>query len=104
MKSPLASISVMFSNDSTTLLEKLTIQQHLHPHRDLKRVLEHAALKLEYCPASTGRAVQWLGLDASTSIGRVRRTELAQLARSIHRFSKQMRNPARGRAFAITEI
>lgn len=38
------------------------------------------------CPAAASRALAWLDLAADRPIGRLRRAELIQLARSTHRF------------------
>ena len=38
------------------------------------------------CPGAVARAIEWLNVDPDASIGRLRRTELTQLARSIERF------------------
>ena len=40
------------------------------------------------------QALNWLQLDGSQSVGRLRRTELMQLARSIHRFWRQRTDAA----------
>src|SRR5687768_18445178 len=71
------------------LLEALTTQQHLGPHEPLGASLSLIADALGVCPQAVNHAVAWLQLDPATPLGRLRRTELMQLARSIHRFWQQ---------------
>src|SRR5687767_11135726 len=71
------------------LLNALTAQQYLSPHEPLARALARTADALGVCPDAVSQAVAWLGANPSTSVGRLRRTELMQLARSIHRFWRQ---------------
>jgi hypothetical protein len=71
------------------LLELLTKQQYLSPHEPLAHALARSIECMEVCPNAIEQAVAWLQIDPSTSIGRLRRTELTQLARSIHRFWRQ---------------
>jgi len=77
--------------DSQSLFTHLSTQQFLHPHRSLKRALDLAVRELHYCPAGSDRAMHWLDIEPHQLVGRIRRTELAQLARSTHRFSKQIK-------------
>ena len=77
------------SPDSDEILAGLTARQHLHPRRPLGEALADAASEVGFCPDAATRAVQWLGLDPAASIGRLRRTELTQLARCIYRFWRQ---------------
>jgi hypothetical protein len=74
---------------SDDILANLTQLQHLQPHRPLGRALADAADEVGFCPEAAARAVEWLGLDPAVSIGRLRRTELTQLARCIYRFWRQ---------------
>src|SRR5829696_5749347 len=69
-----------------SLVQLLTHRQHLRPHLSVGEVLEQSTTELGCCPIAIARAVQWLNLDASRAIGRLRRSELLQLARSVHRF------------------
>ena len=71
------------------LLQLLTIQQHLNPHEPVAQALARTVDDLDVCPIAVESAIQWLQIDPSISIGRLRRTELTQLARSIHRFWRQ---------------
>jgi hypothetical protein len=77
------------SPDSDDILANLTQRQHLQPHRALGPALTDAAEEVGFCPDAAAKAVQWLGLDPAVSIGRLRRTELTQLARCIYRFWRQ---------------
>ena len=71
------------------LLAVLTTYQHLHPHEPLQRAFMKTIERMDVCPNAIDQAMRWLQMDASASIGRLRRTELTQLARSIHRFWRQ---------------
>jgi hypothetical protein len=71
------------------LLEALTTQQYLSPREPLAQSLSRTADALGVCPQAVSHAVAWLQVDPATPIGRLRRTELMQLARSIHRFWSQ---------------
>ena len=71
------------------LLEVLTTAQYLSPHEPLAQSLARTVDALRVCPQAVNHAVAWLQIDPATPIGRLRRTELMQLARSIHRFWRQ---------------
>lgn len=75
--------------DSARILEELSIRQHLQPHRLVREVLSDAQLELGLCPKAAQTAMEWLQLDGGQAIGRLRRSELIQLSRSIHRFWRQ---------------
>jgi hypothetical protein len=77
------------SADSDQVLEHLSQRQHLHPHDSVASVLHKAEQELGICPLAVDRAMQWLQLDGSRLIGRLGRTELTQLARSLHRHWQQ---------------
>jgi hypothetical protein len=68
------------------LLGALTTAQYLDPHEPLGQSLNRTGDALGVCPQAVSHAVAWLAVDPATPIGRLRRTELMQLARSIHRF------------------
>jgi hypothetical protein len=85
------SIRRMISADLQNLLEILTTRQHVHPHESVRVVLNQTVQELGVCPNAIEQALQWLQVDGSRSIGRLRRTELMQLARTVHRF---WRHPA----------
>jgi hypothetical protein len=72
--------------DFEDLLENLATRQHLHPHEAVSQTLAAAVEKLGVCPQAVEQAVAWLHMDPATPVGRLRRTELMQLARSLHRF------------------
>jgi hypothetical protein len=77
--------------DANRILAELSTRQHLHPHRPLGQVLAEAQRDLGFCPGAARAAVEWLRFEPSQAIGRLRRSELIQLARSIHRFWRQAR-------------
>src|SRR4051812_30962670 len=75
--------------DSDEILNDLTTRQHLFPHRTVGQVLAESAAALGFCPAAAGQAVEWLRLDPDAAVGRLQRTQLAQLARCVYRFWRQ---------------
>lgn len=76
-------------SDPDAILNDLSNRQYLRPHQTLREALDAAGSALAFCPLAAESAVEWLGLDATRLIGRVERTELIQLSRSIHRFWRQ---------------
>jgi hypothetical protein len=72
--------------DADGLLKELTTLQHLSPRKPLGQVVSQLVDRTAVCPVAADRALGWLGLDASRSVGRLRRGELSQLSRAIHRF------------------
>jgi hypothetical protein len=87
MKSSLFRQSVHSELDD--LLNALTTAQYLSPHEPLAASLARTVDALGVCPQAVNQAVAWLAVDPATAIGRLRRTEVMQLARSIHRFWRQ---------------
>ena len=81
---PAASIA-----DSDAILRVLTTRQYLNPREPLGEVFRSVIEQLDCCPQALARATEWLKLDPSALIGRLRRTELMQLSRAIHRFWEQ---------------
>jgi hypothetical protein len=75
--------------DGDRILAELSTRQYLAPHRSLGEVLADAQRTLRFCPQAAAAGLRWLNLDSSMAVGRLRRTELIQLARSIHRFWRQ---------------
>jgi hypothetical protein len=71
--------------EAEVILQELTTRQHLFPRESLQKVLAQTRA----CPAAAQRAMEWLQLDGARPIGRVKRAELIQLARSLHRFWKR---------------
>jgi len=76
-------------SDGDRLLQLLTTRQHLCPLGRLDDVLRKLSDELGICPTVVIRAMEWLDTDGNTAIGRLRRTELTQLARALHRFWRQ---------------
>jgi len=75
--------------DNEQILSVLTRRQYVNPHAPLRQVLEATIEELGCCPVAVDRAIQWLSIDWNQPVGRLRRTELTQLARAIHRFWRQ---------------
>jgi hypothetical protein len=76
------------SVESNHILDDLTRRQFLHPHLSIADGLAQASAELGFCPRAAAHALEWLEMNPAQSIGRLRRTELTQLARSIYRFWK----------------
>jgi hypothetical protein len=77
----------MLSNHSgQEIVDLLTNRQHLRPHLSVREVMQQATEELGCCPQAIDRAIDWLKVDPNQSIGRLRRSELLQLARSVDRF------------------
>jgi len=76
-------------SECQSLLDALSTRQHLRPHEPLGEALANVGAQLDVCPDAAAAALRWLDLDPMRSIGRLRRTELMQLARSVHRFWRQ---------------
>ncbi len=72
--------------DADQLLQAISTRQFLQPHQPLSEALQAISDELAVCPQAIDTAITWLGVDSTTAIGRLRRTELMQLTRSIHRF------------------
>ena len=84
-----AYLRFLTNGSAERLVESLTDQQHLQPRQTLGHALDAMVVKLGVCPAAARQAVESLQLEPTRSIGRLRRTELMQLARTIHRFWRQ---------------
>jgi len=82
-------IRKLLAADEAQILDVLTRRQFTHPHTPLKQALEATIEEVGCCPIAVETAMRWLQMDWNLSIGRLRRTELTQLARSIHRFWRQ---------------
>jgi hypothetical protein len=78
-------------NECQSLLDALSTRQHLRPHEPVGEAMANVGAQMEVCPDAAAAALRWLDLDPTRSIGRLRRTELMQLARSVHRFWRQSR-------------
>lgn len=72
--------------DADAILGYLTTQQHLHPKSTVQQILESTIEQFNCCPEAVSRAQEWLKLNGQSPIGRLRRGELIQLARVVHRF------------------
>jgi len=75
--------------DPDAILNHLTSRQHLHPHRAVRAVLDETTEAFGCCPRAIERGIEWLGIEPDRAIGRLRRSEIVQLARAVHRFWMQ---------------
>jgi len=78
--------------DAAELAAVLSQRQYLRPHRPLNEVLK----ELEICQVAIEQAMRWLGLEGARPIGRIRATQLAQLARCIYRIWEAAKGNAEG--------
>jgi hypothetical protein len=83
------SLCKLLTADEAQILQVLTRRQFTHPHTPLRQALEATIEEVGCCPDAVETAMRWLQMDWNQAIGRLRRTELTQLARSIHRFWRQ---------------
>ena len=79
----------MVGVDAEAILRELTTRQHLGPRRPVADVVAEVVDRVGACPAAAAGAMDRLQLDGQRSIGRLRRGELIQLARGIHRLWTQ---------------
>ncbi len=80
----------LLTSQAETLLVALTVQQYTLPHTPTKRALASVARQEALCSQAVDRALSWLDIDGTKSLGRLRRTELVQLARCLQRFSRHL--------------
>jgi hypothetical protein len=80
------------SAEAPTLLDALTRWQHVRPRLGTLQAAGMVGREIGCCPEIPARAVNWLRLEPTVPIGRLRRTELIQLARSMHRLCQRSRN------------
>ena len=71
------------------IVDALSVQQHVRPHQTIRQALEEVREELGICPQAVDGAVQVLQMKQEETIGRLRRTELIQLGRTIHRLWRQ---------------
>jgi len=72
--------------DTQLILDAFTTRQHLRPHQPIQQVLPDVVNDIGCCPVAIAQAMEWLRIDPKMPIGRLRRSELMQLSRSIQRF------------------
>ncbi|HLL89163.1 MAG TPA: hypothetical protein VK324_07655 [Tepidisphaeraceae bacterium] len=72
------------------MLQLLTERQFVRPHSAVGDVLDDVGQLARVCPDVADRAVRWLSLDTTQPIGRLRRTQLTQLAQCISRFERAL--------------
>jgi hypothetical protein len=71
------------------IVDALSVQQHVRPHQTVGQALAEVREELGICPLAPDAAIQALQIDPKEAIGRLRRTELIQLGRTIHRLWRQ---------------
>jgi hypothetical protein len=79
----------VLSATSDQIVQLLTDRQHTHPHMSVRSVMEQATTELGCCPQAIARATDWLAMDVEQPVGRLRRSELLQLARAVYRFWRE---------------
>ncbi len=78
--------------NATALLHYLTDRQFVRPHRPVRDVLADARHAANVCPDVAERALRWLNVDPAQSVGRLRRTQLTQLAQCISRYERAIQS------------
>ena len=71
--------------DAEGILRELTLRQYLTPHRLLGHAVAEIVERAGVCPVAADRAMDRLELSPARPIGRLKRGELIQLARSMYR-------------------
>jgi hypothetical protein len=71
--------------NADSILERLMRSQWLRPHAKVGQVLDELAGELGFDPATLHRTASRLDGVGAVAIGRLRRTELTQLARALYR-------------------
>ncbi len=89
-----AQLRKLLQVESDDIIDLLTARQHVRPHQSVKAVMEEATRVLGCCPAAIARATDWLRMDTGRAIGRLRRSELLQLARAVYRFWRHTTPPS----------
>ena len=77
------------AGDADRVVDALSRQQFLRPHQSIDSAVAAVIDELGVCPEAARAAVESLQADPSLAVGRLRRTELMQLGRSIYRFWRQ---------------
>ncbi len=78
------------NTDAVAILGVLSQMQFVRPHQSLQSALQALQNQIGICRVVIDRAVEWLELDDSQALGRLRRGELAQLAECLHRFWRRV--------------
>src|SRR5687768_5178749 len=68
-----------------SIIERLQAEQFIRPHQTVGEAMERAREAIGFCPDAAAHALRWLEIDARGKVGRLRRTELLQLARCLQR-------------------
>ena len=71
--------------NAETMLDTLTQRQFVSPHRPVAEVLSQLLTELGASPDAGAATLNRLSIDPSLAIGRLRRCQLTQLARVLHR-------------------
>jgi hypothetical protein len=77
------------TGDAERLVQALSNQQFLKPHQSVEDALGAVVDELGVCPEAARVAMETLQVEAATPVGRMRRTELMQLARTLSRLWRQ---------------
>jgi hypothetical protein len=75
------------------ILDVLTRRQYVRPHQPVGEVLADAAAELGIPREAAGETAAWLQLELAHPVGRLRRTQLSQLARCLFRAARNNGSP-----------
>jgi hypothetical protein len=76
----------LVAGDADRVVDALSRQQFTKPHQSVADAIDAVVGHLGVCPEAARVAADALDVDRESAVGRLRRTELMQLARAIHRF------------------
>jgi hypothetical protein len=80
--------------ESDRIAQSLQTLQHTFPHLPLHAALARSSQHTGFCPSAADSAIDVLKLDRQRKVGRLRRCELLQLARTVHRLWQQSKSAA----------
>jgi hypothetical protein len=74
---------------SEELVGALMTRQFVSPRQAVGDAVREVFMALGVCPGAGETAIAWLKFDPQRPIGRLRRSEVAQLAHSAHRYWRE---------------
>lgn len=75
----------MVQVNAETILDALTKRQFVLPHKPVLEVLRETLAELGASPDAANAVIERLGLNPATAIGRLKRCQISQIARVVHR-------------------
>jgi hypothetical protein len=75
--------------DVDRLTNFLSERQFVEPHQSIDGILRQAVERFGFSPAVIENSLRWLRIDKNLAVGRLRRTELVQLGRTLRQQNRQ---------------